>query len=79
MLKALVIDPGKCTGCKQCEMACSYENENEFNVANSTPILKTGHGSYILLQQYSLLEALYETWANSSQVIPWAELENKKE
>lgn len=35
MLKALVIDPGKCTGCKQCEMACSYENENEFNVAKS--------------------------------------------
>lgn len=35
MLKALVIDPGKCTGCKQCEMACSYENEQEFNVAKS--------------------------------------------
>jgi len=35
MLKALVIDPGKCTGCKQCEMACSYENEGEFNVAKS--------------------------------------------
>ena len=35
MLKALVIDPGKCTGCKQCEMACSYENEQEFNVSKS--------------------------------------------
>lgn len=35
MLKALVIDPGKCTGCKQCEMACSLENEGEFNVAKS--------------------------------------------
>ena len=35
MLKALEIDPGKCTGCKQCEMACSYENEGEFNVAKS--------------------------------------------
>ena len=35
MLKALVIDPGKCTGCKQCEMACSYENELEFNVSKS--------------------------------------------
>lgn len=35
MLKALVIDPGKCTGCKQCEMACSYEKDNEFNVAKS--------------------------------------------
>jgi len=35
MLKALVIDPGKCTGCKQCEMACSYENEGVFNPAKS--------------------------------------------
>ena len=35
MLKALVIDPGICTGCKQCEMACSLENEGEFNVAKS--------------------------------------------
>ncbi len=35
MLKALVIDAGKCTGCKQCEMACSLENEGEFNVAKS--------------------------------------------
>ncbi len=35
MLKALVIDPGKCTGCKQCEMACSYVKEGEFNPAKS--------------------------------------------
>ncbi|MGB0659642.1 MAG: 4Fe-4S dicluster domain-containing protein [Mangrovicoccus sp.] len=35
MLKSLVIDPGKCTGCKQCEMACSYENEGVFNPSKS--------------------------------------------
>ena len=35
MLKALVIDPGKCTGCKQCELACSYVKEGEFNPAKS--------------------------------------------
>ena len=35
MMKALVIDPGKCTGCKQCEMACSYENEGVFNPSKS--------------------------------------------
>jgi len=35
MQKALVIDPGKCTGCKQCELACSYENEGSFNVSKS--------------------------------------------
>lgn len=35
MLKALVIDPGKCTGCKQCELACSLENEGVFNISKS--------------------------------------------
>jgi Fe-S-cluster-containing dehydrogenase component len=25
MLKALQIEPEKCTGCLQCELACSYE------------------------------------------------------
>jgi len=35
MQKALVIDPSKCTGCKQCEMACSYENEGVFSPSKS--------------------------------------------
>ena len=35
MLKALVIDPGKCTNCEQCEFACSYANEGELNIAKS--------------------------------------------
>ncbi len=35
MQRALVIDPGKCTGCKQCELACSYEKEGVFNPAKS--------------------------------------------
>lgn len=35
MLKSLHIDPEKCTGCLQCEMACSLENENIFNPAKS--------------------------------------------
>ena len=35
MLKALKIEPEKCTGCRQCEMACSYENEGVFNIAKS--------------------------------------------
>ncbi len=30
MLKSLHIDPGKCTGCLQCELACSFENEQAF-------------------------------------------------
>ena len=35
MLKALQLEPEKCTGCLQCEMACSYENEGIFNPAKS--------------------------------------------
>ena len=35
MLKALQLEPEKCTGCLQCEMACSYENEGVFNPSKS--------------------------------------------
>ncbi|MBX3674907.1 MAG: 4Fe-4S dicluster domain-containing protein [Burkholderiales bacterium] len=35
MQKSLHIDPAKCTGCLQCEMACSYENHQVFNPAKS--------------------------------------------
>ena len=33
--KSLVIIPSKCTGCLQCELACSYDNELVFNPAKS--------------------------------------------
>ena len=35
MQKSLHIDPGKCTGCLQCEMACSYDNTGTFNPSRS--------------------------------------------
>lgn len=35
MQRSLNIDPGKCTGCRQCEMACSYEKEKVFNPSKS--------------------------------------------
>ena len=35
MQQALLINPEKCTGCLQCEMACSYENHQVFNIAKS--------------------------------------------
>ncbi|MBP2313297.1 4Fe-4S dicluster domain-containing protein [Azospirillum soli] len=35
MQRSLNIDPGKCTGCRQCEMACSYEKEGAFNPSKS--------------------------------------------
>jgi carbon-monoxide dehydrogenase iron sulfur subunit len=35
MQKSLHIDPGKCTGCLQCEMACSYEHTGMFNPSKS--------------------------------------------
>jgi len=43
MLKALQIEPEKCTGCLQCEMACSYENEGIFNPAKSRIKVFTFH------------------------------------
>jgi Fe-S-cluster-containing hydrogenase component 2 len=35
MLRALNLEAQKCTGCLQCELACSYENEGVFNPARS--------------------------------------------
>jgi Fe-S-cluster-containing hydrogenase component 2 len=35
MWKSLHIDPAKCTGCLQCEMACSYDNTGVINPAAS--------------------------------------------
>lgn len=43
MLKALKIEPEKCTGCLQCELACSYENEGIFNPAKSRIKVFTFH------------------------------------
>ena len=43
MEKSLHIDPGKCTGCLQCEMACSFENEGVFNPAKSRIKVFTFH------------------------------------
>jgi len=35
MQKSLHINPDKCTGCVQCELACSYDNEGVFNPSKS--------------------------------------------
>ena len=35
MQRSLRIDPNKCTGCLQCEMACAYENYKTYNIARS--------------------------------------------
>jgi anaerobic carbon-monoxide dehydrogenase iron sulfur subunit len=43
MLKSLQIEPEKCTGCKQCEMACSYHAEGVFNPAKSRIKIFTFH------------------------------------
>ncbi len=49
MEKSLHIDPGKCTGRLQCEMACSFENEGVFNPAKSRIKVFTFHqeGSFV--------------------------------
>ncbi len=43
MLKALQLEPEKCTGCLQCEMACSYEQEGIFNPSKSRIKVFTFH------------------------------------
>lgn len=47
--------------CEPHERNTSFTALNEFNATNATPILKIEHGLYVLLQHYSLLEAIYET------------------
>lgn len=43
MWKALHIDPAKCTGCLQCEMACSYEHTGVINPSKSRIKVFTFH------------------------------------
>lgn len=43
MLKSLHINSAKCTGCLQCEMACSYAKEGVFNPAKSRIKVFTFH------------------------------------
>jgi hypothetical protein len=48
----------------------NFRNLHDFNVANATPLLHTRDGAFILFQQYSLAEALYESpfyWMNSDR------------
>lgn len=35
MQRSLRIDPNKCTGCLQCEMACAYEHHKTYTIARS--------------------------------------------
>ena len=35
MYKSLKLDPNKCTGCLQCEMACAYQHHKTFNTGRS--------------------------------------------
>jgi len=56
--------------CKSDERNTFFSALNEFNIANSRPILKTQDGSYILFQHYSLFEAVYESpffWMNDDK------------
>ena len=43
MQKSLDLDPNQCTGCLQCEMACSWENYRSFTTAKSRIKVFTFH------------------------------------
>ena len=47
--------------CGPDESNIQFTSVNEINVTNSSPIIKTKGGLYILLQSFSLLEAIYES------------------
>lgn len=53
MEKSLVINPDKCTGCLQCELACSYENEGVFNPSKSRIKVFTFHQEGRFVPYYS--------------------------
>ena len=45
MAQILIMDAGKCTGCLQCEMACSFQHTGVFNPARSRiKVFDVGHG-----------------------------------
>jgi len=35
VIKLVAVDPDKCTGCRLCEMACSFHHEQECNSTKS--------------------------------------------
>ena len=43
MQKSLHLDPNKCTGCLQCEMACAWENHRSFTISRSRIKVFTFH------------------------------------
>ena len=43
MLRSLHIEPEKCTGCLECELACSFENEGAFKPSQSRIKVFTFH------------------------------------
>ncbi|MDP2779361.1 SEC-C metal-binding domain-containing protein [Devosia sp.] len=52
VLTAFTADPNKANA--------SFSSLSAFNETNSAPVIKNVNGSYVLLQHYSLLEAIYE-------------------
>jgi hypothetical protein len=53
VLEAFAVETG--------ERNAKFRSVHDFNVANATPLLRTGDGSFILLNTYSLVAALYES------------------
>jgi hypothetical protein len=47
--------------CRSDQSKLSFATLSDFNVTNAFPVLCLKEGSYVLLQYYSLLEALYES------------------
>lgn len=62
MEKILVVQPEKCTGCRTCELVCSFTHTGEFNPARSRISVfsfeKVGFSSPVVCQQCSAAACL---------------------
>ena len=55
----------------QGETNIEFKSLSDFNIANAFPLIPTNTGSFLLFQQYNILEALYEApyyWMTSDKV-----------
>lgn len=54
----------------QGEINTEFQSLSDFNIANAFPLIPTSTGSFLLFQQYNILEALYESpyyWMTSDK------------
>lgn len=74
MSKVLFVEPGKCTGCRSCELICSFIHAKEFNPLKSRISIiafeKTGFSFPAVRQQCSVAACMEVCPVNAISVDP---------